>query len=284
VSLFNIDPSNPTNLTLAGNPIDSLGDYPISVALLGPNSAISQASLLCVVNTGARSNLVCFTLKSGEVVGHDIVLNLQLDTATPPVSSDYTASNVFFAGTYELLTVFRGSPKANSIGSIARCLVGGITQCSLTSILGSSNPSGGASAPSTDSFYPKVVITDPSFGAFSWAIPPANMTNATYSKPTAFYNTIGYEGTQWITHSTSTEEFYMTSSNDNLAKINSYGMVESMFIAGGRLTELAAAGDWVFILDTSRNICSVNITDGSSKFYGNGSLPVGSQGLAVYSI
>ena len=54
LTMMTISADDPTNLTMIGNPVNTLGEFPVTVALSPKNT------LSCVANTGAKAGLACF--------------------------------------------------------------------------------------------------------------------------------------------------------------------------------------------------------------------------------
>ncbi|MCJ1311934.1 hypothetical protein MMC25_005608 [Agyrium rufum] len=80
ISMFNIDSTDPTQLTLVGEPTDVIGDFPVSIAY---SSAINQ---VCIANTGARSGISCFGLTPAGLSGGNW-LPYQLNQTTPATNA-----------------------------------------------------------------------------------------------------------------------------------------------------------------------------------------------------
>ncbi|KAF8623199.1 hypothetical protein AX17_007519 [Amanita inopinata Kibby_2008] len=107
VTTFAISTTDPTNLSLAGNPVYSGGDFPISV---GINEAGTRA---CVLNTGATNGVRCFTVSptTGLTPLSGTTRSLGLQQTTPPNGPDFTGSQVIFSSDEtKLIAVVKGSP------------------------------------------------------------------------------------------------------------------------------------------------------------------------------
>jgi len=92
--MFSIDTANPTYLTMVGEPVDTQGEFPVSVAY---SSALKQA---CVVNGGAVSNVACYTVDgtAGLAPVEDfMVKDFGLNQTTPPMGPLSTVSDIFFS-------------------------------------------------------------------------------------------------------------------------------------------------------------------------------------------
>jgi hypothetical protein len=92
--MFNIDTSDPTKLSLVGNPVDTQGEFPVAVAY---SSTLQQA---CVVNGGAVSNVACYSVSASSglsPVSGFTVSSFGLNQTTPPQGPPSTVSDIFFA-------------------------------------------------------------------------------------------------------------------------------------------------------------------------------------------
>ncbi|KAF8636865.1 hypothetical protein AX17_003208 [Amanita inopinata Kibby_2008] len=92
LSLFRIDPENPTNLEMIGDPVPSGGDFPISVAM---NNA---EDVVCALNSGKVNNVNCFTLDglTGLAPFPNTTRSLGLQQAIPPTGPAGTGSQLAF--------------------------------------------------------------------------------------------------------------------------------------------------------------------------------------------
>ncbi|KAI0311897.1 hypothetical protein OF83DRAFT_1177136 [Amylostereum chailletii] len=93
VSLFKINPDQPTELTLFGMPISSGGEFPMSVAF---NDAGDR---LCVLNGGAINGVQCFTMDPdfGLMPASNSMRSLGMNQTTPPLGPGGTASQIIFS-------------------------------------------------------------------------------------------------------------------------------------------------------------------------------------------
>lgn len=79
ISLFIIDPADPTKLTLLGAPADTLGEFPMSVTI---STKLKQA---CVANSGAKAGIACFSISAKGLTALDSGLRpFALNQTTPP--------------------------------------------------------------------------------------------------------------------------------------------------------------------------------------------------------
>ena len=114
ISLFSIDPKDPTSLTPLGDPVSSEGEFPISLAFN------ADGTRLCVLNGGAVSGVNCYKVdkKLGPVAISNS-LRLLTDTSalkgtqTPPAGPTNTASQVLFSEDgKQLIVSVKGTPQA----------------------------------------------------------------------------------------------------------------------------------------------------------------------------
>lgn len=130
--MFCIDENDPLNLTLVGEPADTLGDFPNTIAvsekLPGLGTCDSSPMTLldgltvaaCVANSGTRSGVACFKMTSAGLVPTDQTLRslpLSPTQSTPPMGPLNTVSQIFFNedGT-ALWSTVKGDPTSNSTG------------------------------------------------------------------------------------------------------------------------------------------------------------------------
>ncbi|KAI0029339.1 hypothetical protein K488DRAFT_88842 [Vararia minispora EC-137] len=92
VVLFRIDPNNPTDLKMLGEPVPSQGDYPNSLTF---NNAGDR---LCVVNAGTVGNFICYDVNdSGLSPDMDSIRPIpNYNQTTPPTGPSQTASVITF--------------------------------------------------------------------------------------------------------------------------------------------------------------------------------------------
>ncbi|KAF8635312.1 hypothetical protein AX17_003951 [Amanita inopinata Kibby_2008] len=93
LTIFRIDPGNPTRLTMKGKPVPSGGNFPTSVTL---NKA---ENVLCVSNTGRISNVNCFSFgsRTGLTPLPNTTRSLCLSQTTPPSGPADTSSQIRFS-------------------------------------------------------------------------------------------------------------------------------------------------------------------------------------------
>ncbi|KZV64155.1 hypothetical protein PENSPDRAFT_640070 [Peniophora sp. CONT] len=107
VQLYNIDPTDPTQLTPIGEAVASGGDFPESLVFN------NKGDKLCVLNGGLDSNVQCFLVddygaltpsSTGEITTYN-------QTQNPPMGPPGTASQVLFTPDQEgIIAIVKGLP------------------------------------------------------------------------------------------------------------------------------------------------------------------------------
>lgn len=107
VSMFSIDPANPTNINMIGQAAPSGGEFPVSVAF---NKAGTQ---LCALNGGAVNGVSCFNVdkQKGLVPMANTVRSLNLNQTTPATGPAGSVSHVVFSeDNKQLVASVKGVP------------------------------------------------------------------------------------------------------------------------------------------------------------------------------
>ncbi|KAI9792130.1 MAG: hypothetical protein M1835_008061 [Candelina submexicana] len=157
LSLFTIDEQDATKLTLVGEPADSRGDFPVSVAV---SEKLKQA---CVANTGSKASIACFSIDAvkGIVALDESPRSFDLSQSTPPTSAASTFSEVFFNDDASALIVTVKGDRKNNAGYVSVFPISkdGVisTEAVKSSPQGTSFLCGATTIPGTNT----VLITDP---------------------------------------------------------------------------------------------------------------------------
>ncbi|KAJ7066459.1 hypothetical protein C8F01DRAFT_1248474 [Mycena amicta] len=93
VSLFQIDFQNPAFIRMIGQPISTMGNFPVSATISNQNGNV------CVLNAGQTNGVSCYTvdLRKGLVPIQNSVRSLNLKLTTPPANPDNTPSQILFS-------------------------------------------------------------------------------------------------------------------------------------------------------------------------------------------
>ncbi|KAJ7164914.1 hypothetical protein C8R46DRAFT_1097598 [Mycena filopes] len=92
-SIFQIDFQNPAFIRMIGQPISTMGNFPVSATINTKNGNV------CVLNAGQTNGVSCYTvdLRKGLVPIKDSVRSLNLKLTTPPANPDNTPSQILFS-------------------------------------------------------------------------------------------------------------------------------------------------------------------------------------------
>ena len=200
LSMFDISSTDPTQLTQLGNPVSTLGDFPVSVSLS------AKLSLACVANTGARAGVACLTMSPNGLAPLDTALRpFTLNQTNPPSGPENTVSQTFFnADDSALITTVKGNPAVNNTGflSVFPVINGAVsTSETRSSPAGTAVLFGTALLPSSSDIF----VTDASFGSATVSLDANNVgsvvarTNITDQKATCWASFSDATGTAFVT-------------------------------------------------------------------------------------
>jgi hypothetical protein len=115
ISLLSIDPSDPTQLTLVGEPAQVPGEFPNTIA------ASAKHRIVCVGTTGSKAGVSCGAFDEQSGIGTmDDLRSFELGQSTPPVGPTNTVSQVFFSeDESRLYTTVKGDPTVNNTGFLS---------------------------------------------------------------------------------------------------------------------------------------------------------------------
>ena len=115
VSMLSIDEQDPTKLTLVGEPADTLGEFPVSLAVS------RKHGMVCVGNTGAKAGVACGSICGSEGIGAmDALRPFELNQKTPPTGPLNSVADLFFNEKHDiLLATVKGDPTVNNTGFIS---------------------------------------------------------------------------------------------------------------------------------------------------------------------
>ncbi|KAI0028783.1 hypothetical protein K488DRAFT_89403 [Vararia minispora EC-137] len=211
VSLFQIDPSDPSNLRAIGAPVSSGGEFPMSLAF---NSA---GSMLCVLNGGAVNGVQCFNT-TDNFLGLKPIANSQrslgLNQTTPATGPAGSTSHIIFSEDgSSLFAAVKGNP---ALGDGARGFIAvwdvaddGSLSTNFTNIPPPAKgnlPFALANIPGTTNalFVPDAAVGVDIFD-LSQGPERAAESNATQAVPVK-----GQGAVCWVAHSTKTGTFFVT--------------------------------------------------------------------------
>ncbi|KDR66290.1 hypothetical protein GALMADRAFT_148035 [Galerina marginata CBS 339.88] len=93
VSMFAINPNQPSHLKMVGSPVSSEGEFPMSVAFN------AKGTMVCVLNGGQVNGVNCYTpdAKLGLVAKPNTLRSLGLNQTTPATGPAGTTSHIVFS-------------------------------------------------------------------------------------------------------------------------------------------------------------------------------------------
>ncbi|KAF8636863.1 hypothetical protein AX17_003206 [Amanita inopinata Kibby_2008] len=115
LSVFRIDPENPSRLAMIGQPVPSGGDFPSSVALNGAEDVV------CALNGGKINNVNCFSLDglTGLSPLSNTKRSLGLKQTTPPSGPAFTGGQLIFSPDHKQLILTVKGPFPTGPGYLA---------------------------------------------------------------------------------------------------------------------------------------------------------------------
>ncbi|KAL2417535.1 hypothetical protein ABEF91_006988 [Exophiala dermatitidis] len=296
LTMLSIDPQNPTQLAMVGQPVNLPGEFPNTVA------ASIRHRLVCVGTTGAANGVSSSRFSRNGLVGMDNLRSFGLKQSTPPVGPTNSVSQLFFSqDESKLFATVKGDPATGNTGFFSAFSVIGHGRHQSASVSAQdvrSSPNGtavlfgSANIPGTSS----VFATDASFGAAILAVDPKSGQASLAAKQAID----GQKATCWATISPATSSAFVTDVGVNRLLEMSLEDASILFItdlsANGDpgLIDLKAAGNFVYALSPGNGTtpASVSVLDvsggqGSAKLFQHFALQglgagKNSQGMAVF--
>jgi len=266
ISMFNIDMTNPDILTMAGAPIGSEGEFPMSLAV----SEVTKN--VCVLNGGANNGVACFsaTAETGMAPLANTARDLKVNQTTPPNGPAGTMSHVIFSedGT-QLFAAVKGVPPTPGFLAAFDVAQDG----SLSSDFTTSTPASGGLLPFGMTAIPgtkAVLSTDAAVGytIFDFSA-GSNATNAVFPIE-------GQGATCWVAHSTKTGNFYLTDLDTSIVtEVNVDSNLNSTIVAqypqgnstGSIDDDIASinGNDFLYVLLSNATTITVSSLDAPGK-------------------
>ncbi|CCF39571.1 hypothetical protein CH063_00028 [Colletotrichum higginsianum] len=260
ITMFEIDQSNPTKLTMVGQPIAVPGQFPNTVA------ASQKNGIVCVGSSGAVSGISCAKFSANGVAAMDTLRSIELNQTTPPAGPTNTISHAFFSNDEKTLFVtVKGDPEKKKTGFIAAYQVESGSGSPLVCEQGvRSSPNGTAvlfgssTIPNTTDLF----TTDASFGAAVLSIEAS--TNAATVKGMAAVD--GQKATCWVAVSPATNTAFVTDVGTNrLVEMSvTDASIKSVIDLGANndpgLIDLKASGKFIYALSPGNGTTQPAIT------------------------
>jgi hypothetical protein len=296
VSMFTVNPNDPTELTRVGNTTNSMGEFPVAV------SFSEKHRTACVLNSGGQANLACFCVsKSGLTPLSNTVRPLGLNQTNPPTGPLNTVSDILFdQDQSHLLVSVKGNPNGTP-GFIANFGIVGYSPFTLSSQAVKSTPNKGVlpfSMTLVRHSNDVVFNTDAAFGV---SVSKFGSNGAiTSSSSVAIAN---QTATCWSSTSPRTGSYYVSDvGNQHLTELSvdpsgpSVSLVATHILngVGGLIDQNVAStsvGDFLYVLDPAAGAINVlklvGVGDAQPIQAFNvktsvSDLPISVQGMAVY--
>lgn len=290
-----IDRTDPTKLTMVGQPVQIQGEFPNTVAVSQKNK------LACVGTTGALNGVSCATFSKQGLGQFDNLRSFGLEQSTPPVGPTNSVSQLFFAQDESaLFATVKGDPAVNKTGFFSTFPVASgagkgaysvANQDIRSSPAGTAVLFGSANIPGTSS----VFVTDASFGGAVLSVDPQTGEAALTAKQAIS----DQAATCWAAISSTTGSAFVTDVGRNriiemsVTDASVLGETDLSQTGAPGLIDLQATGNNVYALSPGNGTtpAAVSVLDvsggqGKAKFVQNfdvSSLGVGTnaQGMAV---
>ncbi|KAK2032527.1 hypothetical protein LX32DRAFT_661189 [Colletotrichum zoysiae] len=259
LTMFAIDKSDPTKLTMVGKPVAVPAQFPNTVA------ASNKNKLVCVGSSGAVSGISCASFSAAGVGAMDMLRPVELNQTTPPAGPTNTISHAFFSDDENtLFATVKGDPTKNNTGFFSAYRVKANKDCKSVShhdVRSSPNGTavlfGSSTIPNTNDLF----VTDASFGGAILSLDAQN--NATVKGSAAVE---GQKATCWVTVSPATNTAFVTDVGSNrlvemsLKDASIMNIVDLSANGDPGLTDLKAAGRFIYALSPGNGTTQPAIT------------------------
>lgn len=205
VSMFKINPNDPTSLRMVGNPVCSGGEFPVSIA-------VSEAkNMVCVLNGGAKNGVSCYKPdpQLGLKVINGTIRSLNLPQTTPPSGPAGSVSDILFSqdGT-KLFASVKGVPPTPGFLAAWDIAADG----TLSAEFEPSTPAPGGLLPFSATLVNgqnALLVTDPGAGFSVYDLNTLNVANKTPAN-SSIVTVDGQKAICWSNFSPKTGNYYLT--------------------------------------------------------------------------
>jgi len=112
--LFSINPTNPVDIKLVGKPVNSGGDFPVSITVS------SKTGDACVLNGGTKNGVACFKVDSVKgLIPFGQFHSLGVNQTTPGTGAGSLSHALFSADGTKLHASVKGIPASGILGFVA---------------------------------------------------------------------------------------------------------------------------------------------------------------------
>ncbi|KAI0443997.1 hypothetical protein F4803DRAFT_283302 [Xylaria telfairii] len=266
VSMFAINPYDPTKLTLVGAPVAVPGEFPVTVA------ASKRNKVVCVGTSGAVAGLSCATFSAQGIGAMDSLRTFDIGQTTPPVGPTNTVSHAFFSEDEStIFTTVKGDPATNKTGFLAAFPINAPSDCEARAAVDQqgmrSSPVGTAvlfgSSPISGS--DNLFVTDASFGAAVLTNGGVDVAKATFTVQGKGVID-GQSATCWAAISPATKTAFVTDVGVNrlvemsLDDASIKNIIDLSTNGDPGLIDLRAAGNLVYALSPGNGSTPAAIT------------------------
>ncbi|KAF6809327.1 3-carboxymuconate cyclase [Colletotrichum sojae] len=290
ITMFIIDPADPTKLTMAGQPAAVPGEFPNTVA------ASKKHQLVCVGTSGAKAGVSCASFSEKGIGAMDALRPIDLNQTTPPTGPTNTLSQAFFSNDESTLFVtVKGDPTKQNAGFLGAYQVDNGNTTAGLSLKGTRSSPNGTAVLFGSSTIPgssDLFVTDASFGAAVLSVRSSPIA----ASLKGMGKVADQKATCWATISPATKSAFVTDVGKNrliemsVQDASIQGVIELSSNGDPGLIDLRAAGNFIYALSPGNGTTQAGITvvDALSKkqiqHFNVACLGVGknAQGMAVF--
>lgn len=286
VTMFSIDPSHPTKLTMMGRPVAVPGQFPNTIA------ASMKHNVVCVGCSGEQSGVSCARFSKDGLESMDSLRPVGLSQTTPPVGPTNTISQVFFSNDQStLFTTVKGDLSQDKKGFLGAYKINSQGFVEHDGVQSSPNGTavlfGSSTIPKSNNLF----VTDASFGGAVLSID--SKTSVASVKGMGVVG--GQKATCWVAVSLATGSAFVTDVGTNrlvemsLSDASIQSILDLSANGDSGLTDLRAAGHFVYALSpgngTTQSVITVvdTVAKKQVQHFALGQLGVGknAQGMAI---
>ena len=242
--MFEIDSADPTKLCMIGEPINTIGEFPVTLAVS------KKHKTTCVASTGAKAGVACARFSAAGLSAMDTLRPFALGQTTPPLGPLNGPADTFFnQDETALLTTVKGkSPSpSNTTGFLSAFPVirGAVSTNETRSVpAGTAVLFGTVGIPGTSN----LLATDASFGAAIISLDAQN--RGTLKAATKIAD---QAATCWATVSSVTGSGFVTDvAVNHLVEVNleTGAIIKELNLTNGNpgMIDLEAAGNFIYAL------------------------------------
>lgn len=255
--MLKISKTNPTDLSLVGEPATLPGQFPVTVA------ASSKNSLVCVGTTGAEAGISCASYSAKGLGDMSPLTAFNLNQTTPPSGPLNGVAQTFFSeDESRLITTVKGDPTSNNTGYVSVLPIQNFysypgAHDTRSSPNGTAVLFGSTVIPGTSTIF----VTDASFGAAILQVNPFTDEVSLLSKQTLE----GQKATCWAAYSEQRGSVFVTDAALN--RIVEMSAVDAQIISTIDLTngdpgliDLKVSGRYVYALSPGNGTTASAVT------------------------